>query len=626
MTDSVPTTALPETPARNDVAIDANEAARPFDVFISYRIEGDQSLAVAVRELIEGSLDPAPRVFVASGGGLRPSSKGFKPQIQQAAASAKVFVAIITQNSKSREWLFFEAGAAWGREQVYAPLLVNTSAGDLSSTIAEYQATKALDQGQMKLLIGSIAESLGCDVKLRFGPRFARFKRHVESHLSPDDEDTPKHEQVRQLISEGKKDEADQILCAMEDEAPDDEARAWVRISHVLMDSDDVLAALKRLPERTLKTATGQYWLSQHESNSRRKIDYLNEAIALAQPDSMYANWARVSLARTWYNIGERKRGMELLRDSIRGDSPSLRAQAIASWLDVNDSADTLLRVLLACAALQEKPTSTKLLEVIAEDAIKAEWYPLAVYARRRLIGMEPKNDSSLNNLGILYDELQLASLAYRAYKSAADNGASVAKVNMARLHSAGSVEAAGLDIVLEHDDEFDSADRNYPYKVRGQLEAAIQKEQARSDALRAHGAAVFRVLSAFAEGAVALGQEASEDGFQSADDGATIRPIDQALVLESGAQKTPLERMHPDFPLWRADGMLVYVGDESAVQCVLDLAAEDEVPHVVRFHKHVPQRESSEEDEPLVVEVAPSLHETDGAHHANEEVQQGAE
>ncbi len=624
MTDSAPTTALPEAPACDDVATTAEQAAPGYDVFISYRIEGDHSLAVAVRELIEGSLDPAPRVFVASGGGLRPSSKSFKPQIQQAAASAKVFVAIITQNSKSREWLFFEAGAAWVRDQVYAPLLVDTSPGDLSSTIADYQATKALDREQMKVLVAVIAEALACDVKTRFGPRFIRFERRVERHLSPDDEDTPKHEQVRQLITEGKRDEAEQILCAMEEEAPDGEARAWVRISHLLFDSDDVLAELKRLPERTLKTATGQYWIAQHESNTRRKIDYLNKAIALAPPDSMYANWARVALARNWYNIGERQRGMELLRDSIRGNSPTLRAQAIQTWLDLNSGADPMLRVLLACAALQEEPKSKTLLEVVAEDAIKAKWHRLAVYARRRLISMEPKNASLLNSLGILYDDLNLPSLAYRAYKEAANNGVSVAKVNMARLHSAGSVQAAGLDIVLEHDDEFDAEERNYPYDVRGQLEAAIQKEQGRSDASRDHGFEVFRVLSAFAEAAIALGREPGADTFQGPD-GAAIRAMDNALQLSFGAQKTPLERMDPDFPLWHADGMLVYVGDESAVQCVLDLTDEGKVPHVVRFDKHVPQHESSEVDEPVAEEPA-SLHEAVSAHHANEEVQQGAE
>ncbi|MEH2277539.1 MAG: hypothetical protein V7K40_22805 [Nostoc sp.] len=109
-----------------------------FEVFISYRDSPDQGLAVALKELIEGAIEPQPHVFVAGAGGLRPSNIGYKPQIQAAAQSSRAFIAIITQQSKEREWLFFEAGAAWGRNQLYAPLLVGTSPSELASTMADY--------------------------------------------------------------------------------------------------------------------------------------------------------------------------------------------------------------------------------------------------------------------------------------------------------------------------------------------------------------------------------------------------------------------------------------------------------------------------------------------------------
>ena len=72
------------------------EDRQSFSVFISYRVNPDQPLAIALRDLIEGALEPSPKVFVSGAGGLRPSSSGFKPQIQSAVQSANAFIAIIT--------------------------------------------------------------------------------------------------------------------------------------------------------------------------------------------------------------------------------------------------------------------------------------------------------------------------------------------------------------------------------------------------------------------------------------------------------------------------------------------------------------------------------------------------
>jgi hypothetical protein len=78
-------------------------------------------------------------VFVSGLGGLKASSVGFKPQLQKAVQEAQVFVGIITPASKDREWIFYEAGAAWGRGAIYVPLLVDLAAHDLPSSIADYQ-------------------------------------------------------------------------------------------------------------------------------------------------------------------------------------------------------------------------------------------------------------------------------------------------------------------------------------------------------------------------------------------------------------------------------------------------------------------------------------------------------
>src|ERR1051325_264684 len=93
-------------------------------IFVSYRTTGDARLATALKKLIENAIEPQPSVFVSGDGGLRPSNLGLKQQLQSAAQRAHAFVAIITNSSKDREWIFFEAGAAWGRDLLYAPVLI----------------------------------------------------------------------------------------------------------------------------------------------------------------------------------------------------------------------------------------------------------------------------------------------------------------------------------------------------------------------------------------------------------------------------------------------------------------------------------------------------------------------
>ena len=85
----------------------------------------------------------------------------YNSQIQTAAQSASDFIAIITPDSKDREWIFFEAGAAWGRNQLYTPLLVNTSPSDLGSSIAGYQAIHANDLQGMEQLVENMAQAVG---------------------------------------------------------------------------------------------------------------------------------------------------------------------------------------------------------------------------------------------------------------------------------------------------------------------------------------------------------------------------------------------------------------------------------------------------------------------------------
>jgi hypothetical protein len=152
-------------------------------VFISYRSDPDAPLASALKRLIEGAIDPQPTVFTAGDGGLKPSNIGFKKQLQTAAQAANAFVAIITAASKDREWISFEAGAAWGRDLMYAPVLVGARPDDMPSTIGDYQALNSQSKEDMLGLATSLAGLDGSTVKEHFVQRFHSFAQSVERYV-----------------------------------------------------------------------------------------------------------------------------------------------------------------------------------------------------------------------------------------------------------------------------------------------------------------------------------------------------------------------------------------------------------------------------------------------------------
>ena len=139
-----------------------------------------------MKRLIEGAIDPQPIVFVAGDGGLRPSNIGFKRQLQTAAQNAHAFVAVITNASKDREWIFFEAGAAWARDLMYAPVLVGARPEDLPTSIGDYQALNSQSKDDMLRLVTTLAELTGAQVRERFGQRYQAFARTVNERLQGD--------------------------------------------------------------------------------------------------------------------------------------------------------------------------------------------------------------------------------------------------------------------------------------------------------------------------------------------------------------------------------------------------------------------------------------------------------
>lgn len=235
-------------PAPDDISVAT-------EVFISYGAGPDERTATAVRVFLSSCIDePALSVFVASDGGLRPSAIAYKPQLQRAVQEARVFVSIITKEAREREWLFFEAGAAWGRGQVCAPLLVGTDSSDLPSTLADHQATRIQDERGSRALLKVVAESVGKVVRPnKVGRRaLGTLAKTLAAPYEPDGEIIEEGMlRAMTLLLSGKKREGIELIHKLPDQAPDVDERAALttrKLKHSTDDPIELAEALHGLP------------------------------------------------------------------------------------------------------------------------------------------------------------------------------------------------------------------------------------------------------------------------------------------------------------------------------------------------------------------------------------------
>ena len=471
-------------------------AEQEFQVFISYHMASDQSIANALKDLIESALDPRPKVFVSGGGGIRPSSIGFRPQLQAAIRTASAFVAIITQKSKEREWIFYEAGAAWGRDQLYAPLLIDTSSGDLPSTIAGYQATRALDRTAVEHLITQIAFAVNAKMLDRFGHRFRAFAKRVESYLNSSDDDeliSDRSELSRAIdqLKKGEVEEASQLFNKLEAEAKDNEYKAKIRCSSIVnqdLPNHEILTKLERIEHDLLETATCQYELGTHNNRPTAATVHYKKCIDIASAldggdAQSLCNRARIQIATEHFRAGRISESRNTLREGLASDDRSLRLRCAKSWEELHRDLEPNQheRLAITCAGLLDDPESVDLIAALARATFSTLWNDVKLYAHS-VANEKIGSGTTSNNLGIALHSSGLKSLAYLSYTEAMDKGVSVARVNIANYFKQGPLPGAGLALLQDHTGDYDALNPALPYKTRGELEELVAKERLESN------------------------------------------------------------------------------------------------------------------------------------------------
>jgi hypothetical protein len=478
-------------------------------VFISYRHDPDEPLAAALKLLIERSIDPRPTVFAAGNEGLRPSRIGFRAQLQNAVRNAKAFVAILTPSSIDREWVYFEAGAAWGRDQLYAPLLIGTTSSDLSTTIAEYQATHADHEQSMKALMQAIAEAVGCETKSRFGPRYAQFLDALRSHAGessstpseslppPSAEDANPLLSAWSLATDGRQAEAEARFHELENAETQIAARAQIRLYAIrartrLSTGTSTYEQIVALPEAYKNTPAVSLQLGLADYYTPRAIDTLRRTIATFGDDVDTRRFGFLALAA---RLGEAQpsQAIETYLECLRDGDGHLRSQAAEQW--ARSLADKkLFRMLVLGYGFRARSTANILREA-ADLAIEENWPSLAVRFAHEA-DKQADGDEEANRLGRAYHSAQLFSVAYQAYSRAASAGVQVATINMAALVHRYAVPAAGLALVETLQGNVGSADPAYPFAVRADLQHAVATEQRAAKTLLDTGIRLVRLLN----------------------------------------------------------------------------------------------------------------------------------
>lgn len=534
------------------------QPSRPL-IFVSYRVDPDEAVALAMRRLIENSIEPSPEVYIATAGGLRPSEIGYKPQLQDAVARAKAFVGLITQASREREWIFYEAGAAWGRGKLYAPVLLDTTPSDLPSSIADYQATRADKPDDVQRLITALAKAVGGEPKSYFGQRYRAFEKAIGKD-EPEGNGADKNPVTAAfiLLLEGKTKEGTEAFEALVQKAKSLEEQADLRITQLVAGKEtglDLLAKLDGLEASIKTTPVYLAWRGHLEPAPLAAIANFEAALRAATSGTTPHRMATVGLAQRYVDIGRHDAALQVLRSAVRSTDRPLRHEAIEKWLEWFPGLQATSKLLLFSIGVSMQQKSG-LLHERTNLAIDEGWHSLAV-CFGRINDERLKSSSSANQLGRAYQTAKLPSLAYRAYRRAEKAGATVAKFNMASLLRYHAIAAAGAEILDSHSGPADSTSESYPHHVRAGIEEAVEAETKSEKQIHDCGSQIALQLMLLGE--LALMDESErdlEDGvrnelaerFQQAGGSKEL-----AELIEGASTRVEFSRTLPGFNVWTA-------------------------------------------------------------------------
>jgi len=334
----------------------------------------------------------------------------------------------------------------------------------------------------------------GAKVKAHFGQRFGRFSKAVESYGRPPKEELSGVRLAIDLVETGRLIEGTKLFDELETAEGLPEAKANIRITKLVFtrkDKEGLLELLEKQPPELQNTAIFKLWLGVNETNPVRAVQLLREAYT-GGLDGFQLRWALESLVRNEFQLGHNRAASQRLLEVLAVPDRRLRAAAAQQLAIHLGDSDQILKLLLLVEATLD-PSFEHMLSA-TRFCWEKHFTAVGLHLARRCLNEKANDDSHLYR-GLLRGLAKLRSLEFADYRKAAQQGASVAKSNMASILHSDAVAEAGLEILREHVGDYSSSDPGSPYEVRALLERSVDAERKKEEDLCSYGNRVTKAI-----------------------------------------------------------------------------------------------------------------------------------
>jgi tetratricopeptide (TPR) repeat protein len=196
-----------------------------------------------------------------------------------------------------------------------------------------------------------------------------------------------------------------------------------------------------------------------HESVSQFEaaITAFKKSASLAQEESKKANCLS-SISNCYCSLGQKDIALDVLEDGIQYSS---NAKALSTlYLSLADlfkrSDDNRLRAIALEKALEFQPNDPFTRFDTAFSYGDGDFKNLSLYHYKTLIGFSPEHRAGLNNLGVVYGELQMPILSVKYYKRAWKQKETLAAANLAYQYLNAGFSDEAQNILAEAKIEID--------------------------------------------------------------------------------------------------------------------------------------------------------------------------
>ncbi len=301
--------------------------------------------------------------------------------------------------------------------------------------------------------------------------------------------------------------ELEKAFLKLQENTTDQRERLENEISyhHLRFDCGDTssIGKLEEIASRNPDVASSTYAVLgrcfEEAREFERAVQAYEASVSTATTDEERAE-RTVALAVSLYPTGQWQNGLSKIMAELGNEKSSVARATLYTGLarlfELQD--DSELRALALEKAVELKPNDPSLRFRTAYSYGNKQMHYLALLHYRASLEFKPNDESTLNNLGVAYERLDLPIISARFYRKAADKGLTLAMANLAQKYlQAGFVEQAAE--VLEKAKQMKQVHPNVGRALATVADKEKEQNDKESDALKeAHAQQKF--LRSFAE------------------------------------------------------------------------------------------------------------------------------